>query len=180
MVIFLFEALLLVVAIGLALWWDVDLTGSMAFTPEAAGLGIAAAVLPNLILAPAALKSNAAWITDLRDRTARMMRRVFGEQPGLTAALAVSFGGIAEEVLFRGVLIPALDRFMPVWLAVVVVGAGFGLLHPVTRSYVALAALLGIFWGALFVWTGNLVVPMIAHALNNVIALAFYMRLPAR
>jgi uncharacterized protein len=175
-VIILFEGLLLVLAFALALWWGIDLAGSIELTYSAVGLGAAAAIVPNLFLAWAAFGVEAQWMVELRERTAKMMRQVFGERPGIAAALAVAFGGVAEEFLFRGVLIPALSEYMSVWLAVVAVGVAFGLLHPLTRVYALLAALLGIFWGALFVWTGNLLVPVIAHALNNLIALASYGR----
>lgn len=176
MVIILFETFLLALAFGLAFWWDVDLLGRIEPTRAAAMLGIAAAILPNLALALAAWASRGEWMADLRERTARLMRRVFGVRPGLVAALAVAYGGAAEEFLFRGVLVPALGQYVTVWPAVVLVGVAFGLLHPVSRLYVVLASLLGIFWGALYVWTGNLLVPVIAHAFNNVIALAYYSR----
>ncbi|MFP3943231.1 MAG: CPBP family intramembrane glutamic endopeptidase [Alphaproteobacteria bacterium] len=174
MVIILFETFLLAVAIALALWWNIDLPGSMELTQTAVLLGAGAAIVPNLALA---LGAGSPWMKDLQERTAAMMRRVFGGRPGAGAALAVAYGGVAEELLFRGVLVPALSLYMSPWLAVVLVGLGFGLLHPVSRLYVALAALLGIFWGALFLWTDNLLVPVIAHALNNVIAMLYYSRL---
>ncbi|MFW6027661.1 MAG: CPBP family intramembrane glutamic endopeptidase [bacterium] len=170
-VIILFETLLLALAVALALWWDIDLPGQMELTQTAVLLGVAAAVLPNLALAGA---TRSAWMEDLKERTAELMRRVFGARPGPGALLAVAYGGVAEEILFRGVLIPALSLYISPWLAVVLVGIAFGLLHPVSRVYIALAALLGMFWGALLLWTGNLLVPVIAHALNNVIALMFY------
>ena len=176
MVIILFESLLIVLAFGLALWWGIDLAGSIELSQGAVLLGIAAAILPNLFLAWAAFGVRASWMVELRERTAKMMRQVFGARPRPVAVVAVAFGGVAEELLFRGVLIPALGEYMPVWLAVVTVGAAFGLLHPLTRVYALLAALLGIFWGALFVWTGNLLVPIIAHALNNLIAVVSYGR----
>lgn len=176
MVIILFETLLLALAFGLALWWDIDLLGRIELTQTALALGAAAAIVPNLGLALAAWTGRAAWMTDLRERTAKLMRRVFGVRPGAGAALAVAYGGVAEEFLFRGVLIPALSPYLSTWPAVVLVGIAFGMLHPVSRLYVVLASLLGIFWGALYVWTGNLLVPMIAHALNNVIALVYYSR----
>jgi len=175
-IVILFETFLLVLAAGLALVLDINLFGRIVVTPQAVMLGVAAAILPNLVLAPAALRSQALWAVNLRERTAAMLRRVFGNRPGPVAALAVGYGGIAEEALFRGVLIPALSPYVSPWGAVIIVGAGFGLLHPLTRLYVVLAALLGIFWGALYVWTGNLLVPMIAHALNNIIAMAWYSR----
>lgn len=171
------ETVLLALALALALVLNIPVGERIAFTADAVLLGLGAALLSNLILAPPALRSKAAWLVELRRRTEEILKRMVGDPPGPGAMLAVAYAGVAEELLFRGVLIPLLSGIMPVWLAVVVVGIGFGLLHPVTRMYIVLAALLGIFWGALYVWTDNLVVPMTAHAANNVIALVFYMRL---
>lgn len=175
--IFLFESLLLALGIGLAFLWGIDLRDQVAFTADAILLGLGAAIFSNLILTPLALRPGAAWISDLRQRTERLLKRIFGDTPGTGAMLAVSYAGVAEELLFRGVLISKLSSYMPVPLAVVIAGVIFGLLHPVTRAYALLAALLGIFWGALYVWSGNLLVPMIAHAASNAIVLAFYMRM---
>lgn len=177
MAIILFESLLLALALALAVLLRIDLGDYLRITPGAVALGVGAALLPSLALAAV---SDTSWLRDLRERTARLMRRVFGPRPGPGAALVVAYGGIAEEVLFRGVLISALGAYIPSWLAVILVGIGFGLLHPVSRLYIVLAALLGIFWGALFVVTGNLLVPMVAHALNNVLALFYYSRSPQR
>jgi membrane protease YdiL (CAAX protease family) len=89
---------------------------------------------------------------------------------GLTPAAALllaAVSGLAEEALFRGALQPALG-----WLAA---SALFGLAHflprPGLRSWSLAAALAGLGLGKLFAWSGDLVAPVLAHALLNAVNL---------
>jgi uncharacterized protein len=76
--------------------------------------------------------------------------------------------GIGEEVLFRGVLQPALG----LWLASLV----FGLLHALTPAYFILAAIMGVYLGWLHASSGNLLVPIVVHWAYDVIALLILKR----
>jgi uncharacterized protein len=83
------------------------------------------------------------------------------------AALA----GFGEEALFRGVLQTALVGHLPVWGAVAATAAVFGLAHCLTPTYAVFAAVVGAYLGLLLVLTGNLLVPILAHALYDLVAL---------
>ena len=83
--------------------------------------------------------------------------------------------GIGEELLFRGWLmywladgmalaVPTADPTGVLMAALVVSSIVFGFFHPITRLYVVLAALMGLYFGALVIWSGNLLVPITAHA----------------
>lgn len=87
--------------------------------------------------------------------------------------------GVGEELLFRGwlmywlmqsadVLIPA-DVVLVVGL--LVSSIVFGLFHPITPLYVVLATVMGIYFGALVLLTGNLLVPIAAHATYDAVQL---------
>jgi membrane protease YdiL (CAAX protease family) len=76
--------------------------------------------------------------------------------------------GIGEEVLFRGVLQPAIG----LWLASLV----FGLLHALTPAYFVLAAAMGAYLGWLHESTDNLLVPIIVHWAYDIIALCLLKR----
>jgi membrane protease YdiL (CAAX protease family) len=84
--------------------------------------------------------------------------------------------GVGEEMLFRGVFQGALARWLgPGW------GWGaasvlFGLLHPITPGYIALATLLGAYLGALWIYTGNLLSVMVAHGVYDFLALVYLLR----
>jgi predicted enzyme related to lactoylglutathione lyase/membrane protease YdiL (CAAX protease family) len=80
--------------------------------------------------------------------------------------------GIGEETLFRGVLQTGLAGWLPVWAAVGIAALLFGVAHWLTMSYAVLAGLIGGYLGVVFLVTDNLLVPAVAHALYDVVALS--------
>jgi uncharacterized protein len=97
--------------------------------------------------------------------------------------------GVGEELLFRGVFQAAIvewsGNFLPHspvcaavgdWLAVIVVAIVFGMMHAVNVAYAILAALMGLYLGWLWMATGNLAVPIVAHALYDFLALGYILR----
>jgi membrane protease YdiL (CAAX protease family) len=80
--------------------------------------------------------------------------------------------GLGEEMLFRGVLQPALAGWTgSAVLALVLTSLLFGLGHAVTPAYTVLATLLGAYLGWLWLWSGNLLLVVIAHAVYDLVAL---------
>jgi membrane protease YdiL (CAAX protease family) len=86
--------------------------------------------------------------------------------------------GIGEELLFRGWLMYWVADLMaalspdlpPTWVmgvALVASSLVFGVFHPVTKLYIVLASLMGLYFGALLIYTENLLVPIAAHALYD-------------
>ncbi len=74
--------------------------------------------------------------------------------------------GIVEEVVYRGFVIWYLGQFMPVWGAVVVSSVAFGLGHSYQGAGGALrTGLAGFALGALYVVSGSIWLPIVAHAL---------------
>ncbi|MCG8584479.1 MAG: CPBP family intramembrane metalloprotease, partial [Pirellulales bacterium] len=84
--------------------------------------------------------------------------------------------GLGEELLFRALLQSALIDWLGVWPGILVAGLLFGLAHPLSRTYIVVAAAIGIYLGWLFAATSNLLVPIIAHALYDFIALVYLSR----
>ena len=91
--------------------------------------------------------------------------------------------GLGEELLFRGVFQAAMAEwtgdFLPHspagamvgdWIAIVGVAIVFGLLHAVNAAYAVLATLMGLYLGWLWMATGNLAVPIVAHAVYDFLA----------
>jgi uncharacterized protein len=96
------------------------------------------------------------------------------------AAIAL-LAGLGEEMLFRGVVQSALMRWIGgpagVWLALAFAGLLFGLAHAVTFTYILLAGLIGVYLGWVWLLTGNLLVPIIAHAVYDFTALVYLVRI---
>lgn len=78
--------------------------------------------------------------------------------------------GLSEELLFRGVMLPALGMDH---VAVIVSSLCFGILHLSGSEqwpYVIWATIIGIILGYSALLSGNLLVPIIAHMLTNLIS----------
>lgn len=93
--------------------------------------------------------------------TARELHNFFGVS--ITA-------GVVEEIVYRGFVLWYLVQFMPLWVAVIVASVIFGLGH----SYQGIngasrAGLVGLAFGILYVGTGSIWLPIIAHMLLDVL-----------
>ena len=72
---------------------------------------------------------------------------------------------ITEEFIFRGIILHRLAEKWNVAIAVWVSSIIFGLLHP---NPIGIAAV-GMAWALIYLKTKNLMVPMVAHGMNNAI-----------
>lgn len=78
--------------------------------------------------------------------------------------------GMSEELLFRGVMLPALGLNMT---GLVATSLLFGVLHlsgPKQWPYVVWASVVGLLLGFSAIATGNLLVPIVAHVATNLIS----------
>lgn len=88
----------------------------------------------------------------------------------LELALISICAGVGEELLFRGWMMAwmsgagAQPTSLEIGVGLVGSAIAFGLVHPITKLYVVLATLMGIYFGGLLLISGNLLVPIAAHA----------------
>ncbi len=78
--------------------------------------------------------------------------------------------GLSEELLFRGVMLPAIGMNT---LGIVVSAASFGVLHLSSLqqwTYVVWATAIGLVLAIGAVLTGNLLVPIVAHTVTNLVS----------
>lgn len=78
--------------------------------------------------------------------------------------------GLSEELLFRGVMLPGLGLNL---LGVMATSACFGVLHMSDRKqwpYATWATIVGFFLGMSALITGNLLVPVMAHVVANLVS----------
>lgn len=123
------------------------------------------------------------WARDLEQQLAEATEKFttfnnFGEFALGFIAIAI-LPGIGEELLFRGVLQNSLHRWsknkhIAIWISAFI----FGAIHMQFFGLVP-RMMLGAVFGYLYVWSGNIWYPMIAHATNNGLAvtLAYYAQL---
>jgi uncharacterized protein len=94
-------------------------------------------------------------------------------QPLLAIVASAALGlaaGVGEEWLFRGVMQYELGNDV---LAVGVTSIVFGALHAVTPLYAFLAGSVSVYFGWLYLATGNLAVPMACHAFYDLVAIMY-------
>jgi CAAX protease family protein len=84
--------------------------------------------------------------------------------------------GVGEEMFFRGVLQAAFSGWMGTWAGLALASVLFGVLHAITPTYALLATVMGAYLGVLWQLTGNLLTPIVAHALYDFLALVLLLR----
>ncbi len=92
-----------------------------------------------------------------------------GRQYAAFVALSVT-AGIVEETVFRGWLLWYLQGWLPLWAAVVVSSALFGLAHLYQGATgVAKTAVVGLAMALLYLLSGSLWLPILAHAMIDIL-----------
>lgn len=150
--------------------------------PDAAWGAIAA--LPLLILLIAAMQLPLAAIERLRDLCRDMLIPMFRDASWLQLVVVCALAGLGEEMLFRGVvqqgLADAIGEPYGPWVGAIVAGVAFGLAHAVTRAYAIAAGLVGLYLGGLLLVTGNMLVPIVAHAVYDLGAFVYLFSMERR
>ena len=76
---------------------------------------------------------------------------------------------ITEEFVFRGVLLHRLATKWNIAIAIWISSIIFGLMHPNPVGI----SMLGVVWALLYIKTKTLIVPIVAHAINNTIVVVW-------
>jgi membrane protease YdiL (CAAX protease family) len=92
-------------------------------------------------------------------------------------ALVSLSAGVGEEMLFRGVLQASLCAWLGIRWALAISSLVFGLLHPISITYVVMAALIGLYLGAIWIFNENLLTVMVTHAVYDFGALGYLIRI---
>jgi membrane protease YdiL (CAAX protease family) len=104
-------------------------------------------------------------------------RRLFLGRPNLALALFCFGAGFGEELLFRGVLHQKLESLLGFFPAAAMVGLGFGASHNLTPAYFTISGLTSFIFSYMFASSGsNVVVPIVAHATYDYIALKLILK----
>lgn len=105
------------------------------------------------------------WARALQAELAPVVRGT-SDRDILIAALA---SGVAEELLFRGLLL----QLVGIVLSSLFFGAVHQVRGPARWAWIVWATLMGALLGAIFVATGSLLGPVVAHVLTNAVNLKF-------
>jgi membrane protease YdiL (CAAX protease family) len=162
-------------ALALGWWLGVEPFERLAWSWRGLAWGIAATA-PLLLGLAWCLRTTRPPFVRLVRIVERRIAPLFGGSGPAAIVLVALLAGVGEETLFRGVIQPALAAHLSAWAAVALTALLFGLAHWVTPTYALLAGIVGAYLGALLVLGGNLLIPIVAHALYDVVALTLLVR----
>ena len=111
----------------------------------------------------------------------QLVRNILPNRPveWVLAGLALIPAVAMEELLFRSLWLGCFQQISPMWLLILATSIIFGLMHqPQGRLGIILAGVINIIFSILFVWSGQLLLPLTAHYTTNLfqLVLAHYQR----
>jgi uncharacterized protein len=164
------ELVLVGVALGLGHLGGTSAFERLRLEGEGAVVGIAGA-LPMLALLLWCLRTTWGPMRRLVALVEELLGPYLADASPAGLVLLALLAGLGEELLFRGVIQAWLAERTSLWIAVGAASLLFGAGHWLSASYALLAALIGAYLGILFLVSGNLLAPIIAHAAYDVVAL---------
>ncbi|MCE5269280.1 MAG: CPBP family intramembrane metalloprotease [Planctomycetaceae bacterium] len=175
----LFEGGLAVLAIALGWLLGQPATAAFHLNLRDTVIGLVA-TLPPLVAFCLCLKCPIQPLQEVARIVDELIVPLFRDCSILQLAIISALAGLGEEMLFRGVIQTAVAAEIGgphgPWLGLLVAAMLFGLLHPMTPTYALLATLIGAYLGWLLIATGNLLVPVITHAVYDFLALLYFLR----
>jgi membrane protease YdiL (CAAX protease family) len=166
------EVGLIVLAWVLARIFDRPLFELIVFDWEGIVAGLLATVPPCVAMVWSTRTSMPPFPQVRRD-VERLVVPLFRGASWWDMLLIALLAGVGEELFFRGLLQPGLAGWTGAWTAIILTSALFGVLHWITPAYAALAGLVGLYLGAFMAVSGNLLVPILVHALYDFFALRY-------
>jgi uncharacterized protein len=138
----------------------------------AAILGIVAAIPPFEFFIWT-VNSNLQICSHYRHLFEFVLRSLFSKWSILQLLVISLIAGISEEAFFRGAIQGSLADRVGAIPALVLASLAFGACHLLTWTYAIVAAFIGAYLGLLWIWTGNLMTPMITHVFYDFLAGVF-------
>jgi membrane protease YdiL (CAAX protease family) len=168
----LFEGSLALVALAVGWFLPTPPWRQIHWTWPAAADGAAAAV--PLLAAMLALRSvHAGPFGRLNQLVDEFVVPLFAGCGIADFAVIAVVAGFGEELLFRGVIQTALANWLNVAAGIMVASLLFGAAHIITPTYAILAALIGAYLGWLAIAFGDLLAPIVTHAIYDFAALVY-------
>ena len=179
----LFEGAMALIGALMALLCGLDLWKAF-HTPDLAalfnqlGLGVGLAAVLGLVFT---ILDYIPWskLREVSQKTKEVINESLKNSSHFNRLLVCLLAGVGEEVLFRGFIFVVIFEFWPWGLefnlniiaAIIVSSVLFGLGHSISLLYFILTALLGAAFCLVFLWTGSLIAPIVAHALYDFYAM---------
>ena len=168
------EGGMLAAAVVLCLLWGNGFWHTAHLGLQDLAIGAGSGLL--MLLSALVMLESEFWIAVQIRRDVERLIGIFDRATVLDLFLISLLAGLGEEALFRGFLQPVATGYLGVTAAVVVVSLIFGAVHCISLAYVVFAAVLGVAFGVLQAWSGNILVAVVAHATYDFAALLYGVR----
>ncbi len=157
----------LLLALLLARYYSIPLSPLSSNPLRDVLMGTLLAMIPFLlfILSLSKWAERIPMVGSLKKILVTDIRGIFSQATPLDLIGISLMAGVAEELLFRGVI--------QVKLGIIGASIIFGLLHSVTPAYVVIATVMGLYLGILFQLYESLLIPIHIHFLYDLGALLY-------
>lgn len=172
----IFELTLLLVAWILSWLFSIPLWGEGIWNWYGMIVGITS-TLPMLSLFFWLLQSKWEPCREIRKIMDDAVLPIFKDFSIFQIALLSFAAGISEEVLFRAIIQGGLQSILGIPIAITLSAFLFGICHALTRFYLVLATIMGVYLSIVWMSTGQLLSPIVTHAVYDFIVLIWYLRL---
>jgi membrane protease YdiL (CAAX protease family) len=177
-----FEGALAILAVILGWLLGRNPLATLHWSTSDFGLAVAAAVIPLLVFIPCIL-----WpvgpLVDLLRVVEELLIPLFAECRVVDLAIISVLAGIGEEMLFRPIAQRSIAELVGgaagPWVGLVGAAVLFAAAHWITTTYAVIAGLIGLYLGWLWMFTGNLLVPITTHAVYDFVVLVYLIRFRA-
>lgn len=173
-----FEASLVIVALVLGQIADINPFAQLYFSETAVLVGLLGTVpLFMLFLSMQYLPQKS--LVTIKDLLMKTLAPSLQQRHWTDLLLLATIAGIAEELLFRGVLQPWIAGAWGLTAGLWVSNIIFGLVHAITPMYALLVTLVGVYLSLSMTVGGdsNLLIPIIIHSLYDFLAFIALIRM---
>jgi membrane protease YdiL (CAAX protease family) len=163
----LVEGMAFILALVLARLWSIPLLPLTKHLLRDILIGTAGTVIPFILFCFSLSEKAKAVpiIRSLRNTITGDIRTLFASTSFVDICLISSVAGLAEELLFRGVI-------QAKW-GIIAASILFGLLHSVTPAYILLTTVIGFYIGLLYHIFQSLLIPIQLHCIYDFGALIY-------
>ncbi len=134
------------------------------------------AAIPLVILFLGMLRWPVGPLRAVREFCEQEVVPLFRDSNWSELALISLSAGVGEEMLFRGVLQATLSDWVGMAWGLALASILFGVLHPISFTYILIAGFLGFYLGVIWYFNGNLLTVMVTHAVYDFIALGYLIK----
>lgn len=170
----IFELTLLLVAWILSWFFSIPLWGEIVWDWMGVLVGLSS-TLPMFSLFFWLLQSKWEPCQEIRQMMDEAVLPIFKDFSILQIALLSIAAGISEEVLFRAVIQGGLQSALGIPIAIMISSFLFGICHALTRFYLVLATIMGVYLSLVWMSTGQLLGPIITHTVYDFVVLIWYL-----